>query len=310
MKAIVIHSFGSADVLKMEELPTPMPRADEVLVKVSAASVNPVDYKTRSGKYAAVKQEQLPLVLGRDVAGVVEQCGAAVSRFKKGSEVYAMLDHEHGGYAEYVIVKERDLAAKPTHLDFVEAAAVPLAAVTAWQGLFDHGRLQAGQHVLIHGGAGGVGHLAVQCAKARGARVTTTASRQDLAFVRSLGADRVIDKDEPFEESVSDVDLVFDLVNGETQQRSWAVLKQGGALISTLSKPSDSQAKAHRARAEHYMAQPNAGELLEIGRLIDDGKIRPHVGATFRLAEAGAAQQQLENKHIRGKIVLRVTADS
>jgi NADPH:quinone reductase-like Zn-dependent oxidoreductase len=310
MKAIVIHSFGSADVLKVEELPTPVPRADEVLVKVSAASVNPVDYKMRSGKYPTVKQDQLPLVLGRDVSGVVEQCGAAVSRFKKGGEVYAMLDREHGGYAEYVIVKERDLAAKPKHLDFVEAAAVPLAAVTAWQGLFDHGGLKAGQHVLIHGGAGGVGHLAVQCAKARGARVTTTASKQDLDFVRSLGADQVIDKDEPFEESVSDVDLVFDLVNGETQERSWAVLKQGGAIISTLSKPSDSQAKAHRARAEHYMTQPNAGELLEIGRLIDDGKLRPHIGATFRLAEAGEAQQRLEGKHIRGKIVLRVAAEA
>jgi NADPH:quinone reductase-like Zn-dependent oxidoreductase len=230
----------------------PVPQADEVLVKVNAASVNPVDYKTRSGK-SAVKQNQLPMVLGRDVAGIVEQCGSAATHFKKGSEVYALLDREHGGYAEYVIVKERDLATKPAQLDFIQAAAVPMAAVTAWQGLFDHGNLKAGQHVLIHGGAGGVGHLAVQCAKARGARVSTTASKQDLEFVRSLGADQVIDKAEEFEDSVRDVDLVFDLVNGETQDRSWAVLKQGGTMVSTLTKPSAERAKARGARAEHYM---------------------------------------------------------
>jgi NADPH:quinone reductase-like Zn-dependent oxidoreductase len=310
MKAIVMHSFGSPDVLKLEELPMPVPKADEVLVKVNAASVNPVDYKTRSGKYPSIKQEQLPLVLGRDISGVVEQCGSAVSKFKKGTEVYAMLDREHGGYAEYVIVKEQDLAAKPEHLNFIEAAAVPLAAVTAWQGLFDHGGLRSGQHVLIHGGAGGVGHMAVQCAKARGARVSTTASKEDLEFVRSLGADQVIDKDKPFEKSLTDVDLVFDLVNGDTQERSWAVLKQGGTMVSTLTQPSEQKAKARAARAEHYMAQPDAAELREISALIDAGKVRPHIEAVFRLTDAGAAQRRLEDKHNRGKIVLQVAAET
>jgi NADPH:quinone reductase-like Zn-dependent oxidoreductase len=310
MKAIVIHAFGSPEVLKVEELPMPVPKADEVLVKVNAASVNPVDYKTRSGKYPSIKKDQLPLVLGRDISGTVEQCGSAVSKFRKGDEVYAMLDREHGGYAEYVIVKDRDLAAKPEHLNFIEAAAVPLAAVTAWQGLFDHGDLKAGQHVLIHGGAGGVGHLAVQCAKARGARVSTTASKEDLEFVRSLGADQVIDKAAPFEKSVTNVDLVFDLVNGETQERSWAVLKQGGVMISTLSQPSAERAKARAARAEHYVAQPDAAELREIGDLIDAGKVRPHIEAVFRLAEAGAAQRQLETRHNRGKIVLQVVPEN
>jgi NADPH:quinone reductase-like Zn-dependent oxidoreductase len=310
MKAIVMHSFGSPDVLKLEELPMPVPKADEVLVKVNAASVNPVDYKTRSGKYPSIKQEQLPLVLGRDISGVVEQCGSAVSKFKKGTEVYAMLDREHGGYAEYVIVKEQDLAAKPEHLNFIEAAAVPLAAVTAWQGLFDHGGLRSGQHVLIHGGAGGVGHMAVQCAKARGARVSTTASKEDLEFVRSLGADQVIDKDKPFEKNLTDVDLVFDLVNGDTQERSWAVLKQGGTMVSTLTQPSEQKAKARAARAEHYMAQPDAAELREISALIDAGKVRPHIEAVFRLTDAGAAQRRLEDKHNRGKIVLQVAAET
>jgi NADPH:quinone reductase-like Zn-dependent oxidoreductase len=306
MRAVVIHSFGSPEVLKLEELPTPVPEADEVLVKVNAASVNPVDYMTRSGHFPPVRQEQLPLVLGRDVAGVVERCGSAVTRFKKGNEVYAMLDLEHGGYAEYVIVKERDLAAKPSHLNFVEAAAVPLAAVTAWQGLFDHGRLQPGQHVLIHGGAGGVGHIAVQFAKARGARVSTTAAKEDTEFLRSLGADQVIDKSQPFESVVANVDLVFDLVDGDTQERSWAVVKQGGAIISTMSKPSERLAKAHKARAEHYVTELNGGELGEISRLIDAGKIRPHVDAVFQLGEAAAAQQQLEGRHNRGKIVLQI----
>jgi NADPH:quinone reductase-like Zn-dependent oxidoreductase len=206
-------------------------------------------------------------------------------------------------------VKEQDLAAKPENLNFIEAAAVPLAAVTAWQGLFDHGGLRSGQHVLIHGGAGGVGHMAVQCAKARGARVSTTASKEDLEFVRSLGADQVIDKDKPFEKSVTDVDLVFDLVDGDTQERSWAVLKQGGTMVSTLSQPSEQKAKARAARAEHYMAQPDAGELREIGALIDAGKVRPHIEAVFRLTDAGAAQRRLEAKHNRGKIVLQVAAE-
>jgi NADPH:quinone reductase-like Zn-dependent oxidoreductase len=308
MTAVVIHSFGSADVLKLEDVPMPVPKADEVLVKVNAASVNPVDYKTRAGQFPAVKAEQLPLVLGRDVAGVVEKCGADSTRFHRGAEVFALLDWEHGGYAEYVIVKERDLVEKPAQLNFVEAAAIPLAAMTAWQGRFDHGRLQPGQDVLSHGGAGGVGHLAVQCAKARGARVSTTASHQDSEFLRALGADQVIDKDEPFEQAVSNVDLVFDLVNGDMQERSWTVLRQGGALISTLTQPSQAQARAHHARGTHYIAHPDAGELGAIGSLINAGKIRPHVEAVFRLNEAGAAQRQLESHHNRGKIVLQIGA--
>src|SRR5580700_9125874 len=188
MKAVVIHSFGSEKVLKLENLSRPAPKADEVLVKVHAASVNPVDYKTREGKFPVVKQEKLPVVLGRDVAGTIEAVGPSARRFKPGDEVYALLDHELGGYAEYVVIREGDVSAKPKHLNFTEAAAVPLVAVTAWQGLFDHGKLQAGQHVLIHGGAGGVGHLAIQIAKARGARVSATAAKEDLEFVRGLGA--------------------------------------------------------------------------------------------------------------------------
>jgi len=307
MKAAVIHSFGPPEVIRTEEVATPVPKNDEVLVKVHAASVNPVDYKIRSGHYPSVKQDQLPLTLGRDMAGTVQQCGTAARKFKPGDSVYAMLDREHGGYAEYVIVKERDLVSKPRHLDYTEAAAVPLAAMTAWQGLFDHGGLRTGQRVLIHGGAGGVGHFAIQFAKARGATVATTVATSDIEFVRELGADLPIDyKTQRFEDAVHDVDLVFDLVDGETQDRSWAVLKRGGAIVSTLSAPSQDKARDHGARGEHYMAQPDGAELRDITALIDAGKVMPHIQAVFPFNEVRQAQQQLEHSHVQGKIVLEL----
>jgi NADPH:quinone reductase-like Zn-dependent oxidoreductase len=310
MRAAVIRAFGPPDVIHIEEVMTPEPQGDEVLVKVRAASVNPVDYKIRMGQYPAVDQSRLPLTLGRDMAGTVEKCGPDARKFQRGDAVYALLDNEHGSYAEYVIVRERDLVAKPHELDYTEAAAVPLAAMTAWQGLFDHGGLRAGQHVLIHGGGGGVGHLAIQLAKARGATVTTTVGKDDVEFARDLGADEVIDYGaERFEERVRDVDLVFDLVNGETQDRSWKVLRQGGALISTLRQPSQVEAHNHGARGERYAAHPDAAQLGEITQLIDEGEVRPHVQAVFAFNDAPAAQQRLEEHHVQGKIVIEVDAE-
>jgi NADPH:quinone reductase-like Zn-dependent oxidoreductase len=307
MKAAIIRSFGPPNVIRTEEVAMPVPQPDEVLVKVHAASVNPVDYKIRSGHYPLIKQDRLPLTLGRDVAGTVHQCGISARKFNLCDSVYAMLDWEHGGYAEYAIVKERDLAPKPRHLDYSEAAAVPLAAITAWQGLFDHGGLRAGQQVLIHGGAGGVGHFAIQFAKAKGAVVATTVAKDDIEFVRDLGADRAVDyNSERFEDAVHDVELVLDLVDGETQDRSWAVLKRGGTMVSTLSKPSEEKARDHSARAEHYMAQPNAAELQEITTLIDAGKVIPRVQAIFPFNDVQEAQRQLENGHVQGKIVLEL----
>jgi NADPH:quinone reductase-like Zn-dependent oxidoreductase len=307
MKAAVIHSFGPPNVIRTEEISVPIPQPDEVLVKVRAASVNPVDYKIRSGHYPLVKQDRLPMTLGRDVAGQVHQCGVSARKFNLGDSVYAMLDRDHGGYAEYVIVKERDLARMPRHLDYTEAAAVPLAAITAWQGLFDHGGLRAGQRVLIHGGAGGVGHFAIQFAKAKGAMVATTVGKDDIEFVCELGADRAVDyNSERFEEAVHDIELVLDLVDGETQDRSWAVLKRGGAIVSTLSKPSEEKARDHAARAEHYMAQPNAAELQEITALIDAGKVIPRVQEIFSFNDVQEAQRRLEHGHVQGKIVLEL----
>jgi len=259
MHAVRIHAFGDADVLKVENVPTPEPTAHEIVIRVRAASVNPVDFKIRSGKYPLVKEDQLPKVLGRDVAGIVEHVGAQVKGFEKGDAVYAMLGREVGGYAEYAIANECEAAPKPHALCFVEAAAVPLAALTAWQGLFDHGGLKPGQRVLIHGGAGGVGHFAIQFAKAKGAWVATTVSADDIAMAKQLGADLAIDyKHDKFEERVSDIDLVFDLIAGETQKRSWAVLKNDGAMISTLQEPDQALAKRRNIRVAHYLAKPSA----------------------------------------------------
>lgn len=307
MKAVRIRSFGGPEVLELADVEKPTPKDDEVLIRVRAASVNPVDYKIRSGGYPVVKQDQLPKVLGRDVAGEIERCGRAVRNFKEGDTVYAMLDGGPGGYAEYVTARAEIVAPKPGQLGYRDAAAVPLAGLTAWQGLFDHGHLQAGQKVLIHGGAGGVGHLAVQFAKARGATVAATVSGEDVEFTRNLGADQVIDYTrERFEEKVHDVDLVLDLIAGETQERSWAVLKDGGAMISSLTEPSQEQARRHHGSAGRFMAHPDRAELIEIGRLIDEGRVHPHVSAVFELKEAREAQSQLEHHHSQGKVVLQV----
>ena len=309
MHAVRIHSFGDTDVLKVEEVSPPEPKENEIVVRVMAASVNPVDYKIRSGKYPLVKQDQLPKVLGRDVSGVVERVGAGVRKFKKGDAVYAMLRSEVGGYAEYAIVTEDEAAKKPKQLDFVQAAAVPLAALTAWQGLFDQGGLKAGQRVLIHGGAGGVGHFAIQFAKARGAWVATTVSGKDMELARQLGADQPIDYTaEKFEDAVNDIDLVYDLIAGETQKRSFAVLKDGGTLISTLQKPDEAELARRHARGAHYLAKPNAAQLSEIATLIDAGKVRVVIDAIYPLEQAARAHRHMEDDHIAGKVVLQVAA--
>jgi NADPH:quinone reductase-like Zn-dependent oxidoreductase len=307
MKAVRIHDFGGTDVLREENVPVPQPGNDELLVKVCAASINPVDYKIRKGGY--IGPEQLPVTMGRDISGTIESRGANIRDFNRGDAVYAMLGRDRGGYAEYVILKPGEYAAKPAKLDHVRAAAVPLAALTAWQGIFDHGGLSAGQRVLIHGGAGGVGHMAVQFAKAKGAWVATTVSKSDLDFARDIGADRAIDhRNEDFSEELRDVDLVYDLIGGETQKKSVKVLKDGGTLVTTVGLTEDLGKDGH-IRAAHYMAQPNGGQLADVAQLIDAGKVRVVVDAVFLLADAARAQEMLEKEHIRGKVVLEVSAD-
>jgi NADPH:quinone reductase-like Zn-dependent oxidoreductase len=305
MQTMRIHKFGGPEVLQADVVNRPEPAADELLVRVYGASINPVDYKMRSGGYPAAEDKDLPLTLGRDLSGVVETAGEGVSDYGEGDAIFAFIGQGRGAYGEYAVVKRSEAASKPTNVSHAEAASVPLAGLTAWQGLFEHGQLKAGQRVLIHGGAGGVGHLAVQFAKHHGAAVITTASSQDAEFLYGIGADQVIDyKNERLELKTSDIDVVFDLVGGETEERSWSVLKKGGVLVSTLGEPSQDKARKHGVRGVGYMAQPDADQLAQIGRLIQEEQIRPRVAATYPLSEAGAAQDRLENEHVQGKVVL------
>jgi NADPH:quinone reductase-like Zn-dependent oxidoreductase len=306
-KLIRLHRFGGKEVLRTEELDVSQPDAGEVLVSVRAASVNPVDFKIRSGKYPAVRNDRLPYTLGRDISGIVEKCGAQATRFKVGDEVFGMLDIHGGGYSEQAVVAENAIAAKPPALDHVHATAIPLAGLTAWQGLFRHGGLKAGQAVLIHGGSGGVGHLAIQFAKARGARVLTTVSTKNVKFAHALGADVVVDyKKDRFEDRARDLDMVFDLIDGETRERSWGVLKKGGVLVSTLTEPSQEKARQFGVRALRYTVEADAGELAEIAALVELGKVKPHVQKTFPLNSAADALASVEGGHSVGKIVLKV----
>jgi NADPH:quinone reductase-like Zn-dependent oxidoreductase len=308
MKAVRIHEFGGLDVLKLEDLPQPVPAAGEVLIEVRAAGVNPVDYKIREGKYPPVTADKLPVTLGRDVAGVIAGAGEGVTDFQVGDEVFVLLPPDRGGYAEWAAAPAGVCASKPAVLDMVQAASVPLAALTAWQGLFTHGGLKAGQRVLIHGASGGVGLFAVQFAKVKGAEVFATASAESRTIVEGFGADRVIDYHaERFEEIVRDADLVYDLIGGETQDRSWQVLKRGGTLISTVREPDAARAAAAGVTAKRYTAQPDGGQLKEIAALIDDGRVKVAIDRVYPLREAAEAERHLEDDHVVGKVVLKVT---
>lgn len=305
VRKVRIHRFGGAEVLRVEELEQSMPDALQVLVSVKAASINPVDYKIRKGHYAAVKEDRLPYTLGRDVSGIVEKCGAQATKFKIGDEVLGMVGIGGGGYAEKVVLDQHALARKRGSIDHSHAGAIPLAGLTAWQGLFRRGRLTKGQSVLIHGGSGGVGHFAIQFAKAAGARVLTTVSTANVEFARTLGADVVIDyKTQRFEEHAQDVDMVFDLIDGETRERSWKLLKRGGVLVSTLTEPSQQKAAECGVRALRYTVENDGSELAEIVELVASGKVKPHVSKTFPLEQAAHAMGVVEGGGSAGKIVL------
>lgn len=304
-RKVRIHRFGGPDVLRVDELDLSMPDALQVLVIVKAASINPVDFKIRGGKYPAVQEDRLPYTLGRDVSGVVEKCGAQATQFQIGDEVLGIVNIGGGGYAEKAVLDQPALARKPPTLDHVHAAAIPLAGTTAWQGLFRYGQLKAGQSVLIHGGSGGVGHFAIQFAKAKGARVLTTVSTESLEFAKRLGADVVIDyKKQRFEDQVQDLDMVFDLIDGETRERSWKLLKRGGVLVSTLTEPSQEKATQQGVRAMRYTVEANDADLAEILTLVASGKVKPHVRKTFQLEQASEALKLVEHGGSPGKIVL------
>lgn len=306
-KAVWLSRFGGPEVLTIEQVPVPQPLDDEVLVRVEAASVNPVDVKMRQGGYPLLSADKLPVILGRDLAGTIETCGTrAHYMLSKGDRVFALIGSDRGAQSGLVVVKAVELVAMPKNMDMAQAGAVPLAGMTAWQGLFDHGDLREGQRVLIHGGAGGVGHLAVQFAHAKGATVLATASADDLDFVRELGADAVIDhENDRFEDHATDIDVVLDLIGGETQDRSWNVLREGGIMVSTLGEPDKAKAAEHKARAAPgYHAEPNAAQLGEIVELIEAGRVRVTVSQTFALDRVADAHERLEQGGVRGKIVL------
>ena len=307
MKAIVIHEYGGPNVLKYEDVPRPEPKEDHILVRVVAAGVNPVDGMIRSGMFANEKRA-FPLILGGDVAGVVEKVGSKITKFKAGDPVFAYVSLDNsGGYAQYALVTEREAAAKPKSIRYVEAAAVPIVAMTAWQALVDTAKLSAGQTVLIHGGSGGVGSFAIQIAKARGAKVVATASTANQDFLKQLGADVAIDyTKQKFEDIAKDVDVVLDSIGGDTLARSYGVVKKGGIIVSLVARPKESELEKHGIRGTALNVEPNSEELAEIGKLIDDKKIKVIVSQTFPLSEAMNAQQQVATGHTRGKIVLKI----
>jgi NADPH:quinone reductase-like Zn-dependent oxidoreductase len=310
MKAIVAHEYGSPEVLKLEEIPRPEPKENEALVKVIASDVNPADPLTLSGKYAREFGTHLPLIPGYDIAGIVEKTGIKVTKLKPGDAVYGYPTFG-GGWAEYVAVTEREVAAKPKSLDFAQAAAVPMGALTAWQALVDVAQLHAGQTILIHGASGGVGSFAVQIAKARGARVVATASTANQDLLKQLGADQAIDYTKiRFEDAVHDVDAVLDPVGRDTLARSYQVVKQGGIVMSLVSRVDKAELEKYGIRGASISVHPDAEDLQEIAQLIDAGKIKPIVTRVLPLTEAIAAQQQAETHHTRGKIVIKVADES
>ncbi|MFE5871751.1 NADP-dependent oxidoreductase [Streptomyces roseifaciens] len=310
MHAIRQESAGGPEVLRLVETDRPVPGPTEILVRVRAAGVNPVDWKTRArGSYYT--GDTPPFGLGFDVSGVVEAVGDGVTLYAPGDEVYGMprFPHPAGAYAEYVAAPARHFAPKPQGLDHVQAAGLPLAALTAWQAVVDTARVTEGQRVLIHAAAGGVGHLAVQIAKARGAYVIGTASAAKHDFLRGLGADELIDyREQDFAEELGDLDVVVESISGDYPARSLRTLRPGGTLVSLLplTEPVLTEARERGIRAVRMMVEPDLAGLRGISGLVESGQLRTEIAAVLPLAEAGKAHELGETGRTSGKIVLTV----
>ncbi len=311
MKAVRIEGYGNEEVMALAEVERPAPGDNELLVKVRAAAVNPVDWKIRDG-LGELFGLKPPLILGCEVAGTVEAVGSrgssrtGVSDFVAGDEVYGYLSAHSGGYAEYVAAPASEFVRKPKHINFDTAASVPVAALTAWQGIFDHGELASGQRILITGASGAVGSMAVQLAKNKGAYVIGTGSGRNEEFVRKLGADEFIDyKKAKFEDKVSGVDVVFDTVGGDTQQRAFQTLKRGGVLVSTVSPPSAEKSKEFGVTVAMVVMMAKGDQLAKINRLFESGKLKVRVATVLPLTEVKKAHQLSSSGHADGKIILR-----
>jgi NADPH:quinone reductase-like Zn-dependent oxidoreductase len=305
MKAIVINAYGNEDVLNYVEVDCPEPQAGEVLVKVLVAGVNPVDWKIRDGMGERLGLK-LPISLGGEIAGIIEKIGDDVSDFQVGDPVYGIIPS--GGYAEYAIAKVGEIGTKPQSLDFEDAAAIPLGALTAWQAMFDLANLSSGQRILITAAAGGVGSLAVQLAKAKGAFVIGMASGRNEAFVKDLGADEFIDyTQQNFAEVVKGLDVVFDTVGGETFERAFQTLKPGGFLVTAVQFPSVEKAQEFGIKAARVYCKPNAVQLAAISELVNAGQLKAHVSTVLPIAEVKKAHQLSQSGRTRGKIVLQIS---
>jgi len=308
MKAVVVHKFGGPEVLQYEDAPRPEPKPDEVLVRVIAAGVNPVDAQLRTGNWAKVFGPKPPYIPGADIAGVIENVGSEVKTYKAGDEVYGYLDLDRcGAYAQFTVAKLNEIAPKPKSATFEEAASVGCAALTAWQALIDSGKLSNGQTVLIHGGSGGVGSFAIQIAKARGAKVIATASTRNQETLKQLGADVPVDyTKQKFEDVAKDVDVVLDTVGGETLARTYAVVKKGGFIATIVARLDKTQLEKYGLQGETIGVKPDSKELTQLAELIDAKKIKPLVSEVLPLSDARKAHEQAITGHTRGKIVLKV----
>jgi NADPH:quinone reductase-like Zn-dependent oxidoreductase len=309
MKAIRIHAYGDASQMQLEDAPVPVCGGSDVLVRVVAAGINPIDWKLRSGAMAQGIPKAFPVTLGSDAAGVVTAVGSAVSGFSTGDEVFFYAEFARGGsYAEYVAVDASQVALKPRTVSFATAAALPTPAQAAWTALMETAQLERGMRVLVHGGAGALGSVAVQLAKLQGAYVIATAGTADLALVQSLGADEVIDyRTQRFEDLVRNMDVVLDTLGGATQEASWATLRQGGLLVATAMPPSPERAAAAGARAAFVFTPPRGAVLAQLAALVDAGRLRVLVGQEFALADAAQAHRLGESGKARGKMILRVS---
>ncbi len=309
MKAIVMEDWGGPEVLQYKEMPIPSIQADEILVRVQSAGVSPFDLHVRDGWYK--ESYPLPIILGWDLSGIVVAIGANISKFKEGSPIFAHSSvYRNGGcYALYTALKENEAALKPASISYNQAAAASMNGLTAWQALFDVAHLAAGQKILIHAAAGGIGHLAVQLAKWKGAHVIGTASAKNKEFLRSLGVDEVIDyTSTPFEKVVKDVDVVLDTLGGDILLKSFEVTKKGGIVVSVVDFERIKQATDYGVRGEGLVVAPNSHQLSEIGKLLSEGKIKVHIGATFPLKDAANAHRLVQSGHVRGKVILEVHA--
>jgi len=324
MKAIRIYEFGGPDVMKLVDVERPVPADDEILVKVYASSVNPADYIVREGGNQALRSFlKLPLGLGLDVAGKVEEVGSAVTQLKKGDKVYGVPNFPgDGSYAEYIAAKASQFWIMPQHISFNEAGALPSCGLIAWNGIVDMGQVKPGQRVLIHGAAGGVGNLAVQFAKAKGAYVIGTASAHNVDFLRGLGADEVIDyRTQPFEDLLRDIDLVFNASPVRDEQlrlKSVEVMKQGGIFVCTHLDEPFAHAFLQALSTKNATATMVGGgsvttytsSLDGVTQLIDEGKVKAVVSQVYPLQEVAQAHRQSETKHVRGKLVLEIRNES